>query len=125
MTLLEWLGLRINRLQGTLPELPPKLMVIELSFNGLAGSIPWSSSSGELGQCYVSTNKLTGSFPDTLLNAGSLHTLDVSGNALEGTLPEGPISPRLKELNLFGSRTGGGTTLERAAASGLAPCRHA
>ena len=106
MTLLEWLGLRINRLQGTLPELPPKLMVIELSFNGLAGSIPWSSSSGKLGQCYLSTNKLTGSFPDTLLNAGSLHTLDVSGNALEGTLPEGPISPRLKELNLFGSRTG-------------------
>jgi len=105
---LEVLALNDNRLNGTLPsELfggLTKLRIINLENNLLTGILP--SSVGQLKNLEtlrICENNINGTLPESLGHCISIQVLDVSNNALTGTIPEFNNNKSLS-LVLFGNR---------------------
>ncbi|CAM0878640.1 unnamed protein product [Alopecurus aequalis] len=92
--------------------MPPRLQLLELSFNNLTGTIPASLANittlkeiyfysnhfkgnipnefadlSSLQYLYVSTNQLIGTFPQAVLNLSTLIGLDLGFNGLSGEVP--------------------------------------
>ncbi|GLT38037.1 hypothetical protein SLA2020_123080 [Shorea laevis] len=86
----EWLELKAQSLQGTLPpELVrlPYLQVIDLSRNYLSGTIPPEWGSMQLVNISLLGNRLTGPIPKEIGNISTLTDLVVEFNQLSGALP--------------------------------------
>ncbi|XP_044501281.1 LRR receptor kinase BAK1-like isoform X2 [Mangifera indica] len=92
------LQLCYNKLSGSIPtQLGSlnRLSVLTLQYNQLTGAIP--ASLGDLGMLTrldLSFNSLFGSIPVKLANAPKLEVLDIRNNSLSGNVP-----PALKRLN--------------------------
>ena len=102
-----------NGLEGRIPEKIGELTAIKflnLNFNQIRDPLP--THLGDLLQLeYINLagNLLHGSLPSTIFtNLSTLRGLDLSFNALSGTIPDIFASiPRLQELNLAGNRLEG------------------
>ncbi|KAK7374500.1 hypothetical protein VNO80_07930 [Phaseolus coccineus] len=75
------------------------LMLLDLSFNNLSGTLPLcSGSSSQLLQILVlKGNKLTGPFPETYTKTSDLRMIDLSNNNLQGQLPRALLNIRMLE----------------------------
>ncbi|KAL9458671.1 hypothetical protein AB3S75_007524 [Citrus x aurantiifolia] len=113
---LQYLALDSNLLQGSLPDLPPHMVLLSISNNSLTGEIPSSfcnlssiqsfdvsnnSLSGQIPQCLGNStlenldlrmNNFQGSIPQTYAKGCNLTYLRLSGNHLEGPLPPSLIN---------------------------------
>ncbi|KAF0933736.1 hypothetical protein E2562_019212 [Oryza meyeriana var. granulata] len=77
-----------NNLTGSVPLLPEKLLVLDLSRNSLSGPFPQEFGAPELVELDVSSNKISGIVPTTLCQFPNLLHLDLSNNNLTGRLPK-------------------------------------
>jgi Leucine-rich repeat (LRR) protein len=77
-----------NNLTGSVPLLPEKLLVLDLSRNSLSGPIPSEFGAPELVELDVSSNRINGTVPASLCQFPNLLHLDVSNNDLTGHLPQ-------------------------------------
>lgn len=92
------LNLAGNRLRGTLPDFHANLIdlrAIDLSYNLFTGSLPveWANASLDafpsLEELRLASNDFTGTIPDSWLTSSTcLFSLDLSGNRLQGLLPQ-------------------------------------
>jgi Leucine-rich repeat (LRR) protein len=124
---MEYLDLRSNKLQGSLP-IPPlstqyffasnnnltgripsmickvnSLQVLDLSNNHLIGQIPQclGNFSSSLSVLNMRNNNFQGILPETFIKGSSLRTLDLSLNRIEGKIPRSLVKCRqLEVLNL-------------------------
>uniref|UniRef100_A0A2N9EMJ7 Leucine-rich repeat-containing N-terminal plant-type domain-containing protein n=1 Tax=Fagus sylvatica TaxID=28930 RepID=A0A2N9EMJ7_FAGSY len=124
---MEYLDLRSNKLQGSLP-IPPlstkyffasnnnltgripsmickvnSLQVLDLSNNHLIGQIPQclGNFSSSLSVLNMRNNSFQGILPETFIKGSSLRTLDLSLNRIEGKIPQSLVKCRqLEVLNL-------------------------
>eukprot|EP01117_Protostelium_nocturnum_P008470 TRINITY_DN3031_c0_g2_i3.p1 TRINITY_DN3031_c0_g2~~TRINITY_DN3031_c0_g2_i3.p1 ORF type:complete len:1104 (-),score=213.92 TRINITY_DN3031_c0_g2_i3:642-3953(-) len=86
--ILNWLDFSINRLTGSLPDLPISLQAMFLNSNRFTGSIPTSwVSLVNLQQMSLDRNDLSGSLPDIFGNMSQLALMNVNFNRLSGELP--------------------------------------
>ncbi|KAL3584023.1 hypothetical protein D5086_015084 [Populus alba] len=91
---LQSLSLGGNLFEGEFPlhlvDACPGLVMLDLSFNNLSGSVPSSlGSCTSLETLDISTNNFTGELPvDTVLKMTSLKRLDLGYNAFTGGLPD-------------------------------------
>ena len=76
-----------NNLTGSVPLLPEKLLVLDLSRNSLSGPFPQEFGAPELVELDVSSNMISGIVPETLCQFPNLLHLDLSNNNLTGHLP--------------------------------------
>ncbi|KAJ0512475.1 putative non-specific serine/threonine protein kinase [Helianthus annuus] len=86
---LQHLDLSHNGLTGSIPESMRKLkmlQVLDLSGNDLTGPIP--TFPGKLAELYLSGNDLNGSIPETIGSLATLTTFSVDLNKLSGTIPD-------------------------------------
>ncbi|XP_014492683.1 MDIS1-interacting receptor like kinase 2-like [Vigna radiata var. radiata] len=79
-------------LKGTLQtfnfSLLPNILILNMSFNYLSGSIPPQIEHlSNLNTLDLSTNKLSGNIPKTICNLSKLKYLNLSVNALSGSIP--------------------------------------
>lgn len=97
---LQILGLSGNNLTGPIPDLTglSRLKTLDASHNSFEGRIPSLPSS--LAELNLSSNGLSGSFPDFPRNDTSLRALDLSSNNLTGQLPDLAGLNNLKTLDL-------------------------
>lgn len=101
--------LRRNNVQGLLPDelylTLPSLKVLDLSDNGIAGTIsPKISTWTNLEYLNLTSNNLGGSLPSSIGNLSSLHEMHLAENQLANSIPHtfGNLS-RLKHLDLSGN----------------------
>ncbi|OAY71774.1 Receptor-like protein 12 [Ananas comosus] len=89
LTILEWLILRSNKLEGPIPSLPNSLQVLDLSENSISGPFlsPISNMS-QLSYLLLSSNQINGSIPSYICKQNFLEVLDLSNNSLSGELPQ-------------------------------------
>ncbi|XP_062218830.1 receptor-like protein EIX2 [Phragmites australis] len=76
-----------NNLTGSVPLLPEKLLVLDLSRNSLSGPFPSEFGAPELVELDVSSNSINGTVPPSLCHFPNLLHLDLSNNNLTGHLP--------------------------------------
>eukprot|EP00533_Pseudo-nitzschia_delicatissima_P003501 CAMPEP_0116088166 /NCGR_PEP_ID=MMETSP0327-20121206/5731_1 /TAXON_ID=44447 /ORGANISM="Pseudo-nitzschia delicatissima, Strain B596" /LENGTH=795 /DNA_ID=CAMNT_0003579241 /DNA_START=30 /DNA_END=2418 /DNA_ORIENTATION=+ len=78
----------------------PELTVLDLSYNGLSGSV--SEGFGNFTSVKLSNNAITGKIPASLVGEESpLEVLDLGSNKISGTIPTGiSLSTSLKSLSL-------------------------
>ncbi|KAG8058698.1 hypothetical protein GUJ93_ZPchr0002g25015 [Zizania palustris] len=97
-----------NNLTGSVPLLPEKLLVLDLSRNALSGPIPQEFGAPELVELDVSSNRIAGTVPTSLCRFPNLLHLDLSNNNLTGHLPrcENISSPGLGLTTLVLYRNG-------------------
>ncbi|XP_062221053.1 probable inactive leucine-rich repeat receptor kinase XIAO [Phragmites australis] len=86
------LSLADNRFHGALPAgvpLPPSLRVLDLSGNAFSGAIPVSlfSHASALQELYLSRNAFSGRIPPEVASLGALTRMDLQHNGLTGALP--------------------------------------
>ncbi|KAG4912354.1 hypothetical protein AAZX31_19G073400 [Glycine max] len=79
-------------LRGTLQSLNfsllPNILILNISYNSLSGSIPPQIDAlSNLNTLDLSTNKLSGSIPNTIGNLSKLQYLNLSANGLSGSIP--------------------------------------
>ncbi|KAI7731215.1 hypothetical protein M8C21_030815 [Ambrosia artemisiifolia] len=77
----------------------PSIMMIDLSFNYLNGTIPIEWVSTNLKFIYVTGNRLSGSIPPFLGNISTLEQLSLENNMFSGNIPV--ELGKLKNLNLL------------------------
>ncbi|TVU37188.1 hypothetical protein EJB05_10491 [Eragrostis curvula] len=85
-TSLVSLILHSNQLTGQIPTLPESLIVLDISFNSLSGSLPLDFPSG-LQLLFLSSNYITGNIPLSICELREMYSLDLSNNFLEGPFP--------------------------------------
>ncbi|ONK59264.1 uncharacterized protein A4U43_C08F4660 [Asparagus officinalis] len=95
------------RLNGTIEALArlPHLTVLSLKNNHLCGSLHLLSLSlwqPHLKLLFLSNNKFSGPFPESILHLRHLHRLDLAGNQFSGVIPAsiGILLPHLLTLRL-------------------------
>ena len=97
------LDLSINQLSGEIPEVLAQLSnlrVLNLSSNGLMGSITTTLSSlSVLEYLDLSNNQLTGEIPEVLGKLPDLRVLNLAGNNLSASIPA-TIMERVKNKTL-------------------------
>ncbi|KAL0309995.1 UNVERIFIED_CONTAM: Receptor-like protein 33 [Sesamum radiatum] len=86
---LTLLDLHPNKFQGELPIPPFVSIYVDYSFNYFSNSIPEDIGNFISYASFfsVSNNNLTGEIPTSICNATFLQVLDLSGNALTGSIP--------------------------------------
>ncbi|BAF09491.1 probable inactive leucine-rich repeat receptor kinase XIAO [Oryza sativa Japonica Group] len=109
---LAFLSLASNRFHGALPAgspLPPSLRVLDLSGNAFSGEIPASlfTPASSLEELYLSRNALTGAIPPQVASLGSLKRMELQHNGLTGTLPRMDAMRSLAYLDLSGNALSG------------------
>ncbi|ESQ55572.1 hypothetical protein EUTSA_v10024467mg [Eutrema salsugineum] len=111
LSYIEWLGLSSNSFRGPLPSWICKLRpldLLDLSNNSFNGSIPQCFKNTLVGlrELSLRNNDFSGIIPSEIFaNATKLALVDVSGNKLEGKLPESLINcESLQLLNVKGNR---------------------
>ncbi|KAI5063875.1 hypothetical protein GOP47_0020545 [Adiantum capillus-veneris] len=99
LTFLINLNLSYNAISGDIPQFPPSLKFLDLSYNHLSGSIHTSTLSNlaNLQTLDISYNALTGlnlfhnllsgAIPSQLANCSMLHFLNLAQNNLSGSIP--------------------------------------
>jgi Leucine-rich repeat (LRR) protein len=97
-----------NQVTGTFPNVTAmkRLEELRLSSNRLSGSLPDTLGAfARLRVLQAASNALSGSLPVTLCNAQNLEELDVGNNALTGQIPScvGTLN-KLQRLDLSGNR---------------------
>ncbi|KAK9707173.1 hypothetical protein RND81_07G177500 [Saponaria officinalis] len=121
---LEMMNLGGNELEGLIPEFVgnfPKLWGLYLSLNRLKGEIPdvWGKNCRNLRFLDLSGNALNGRIPDTLGECRDLRALLLYSNTLQGCIPrEVGLLRKLKVLDVSRNRLGGYIPSE------LKNCRH-
>jgi Leucine-rich repeat (LRR) protein len=80
--------MRHNQLEGSFPDLPASLQVLDLSHNYLSGSLPQSFRGNVLHYFLLSNNFLSGVIPTDLCNMVRMEVVDLSSNNLSGVLPD-------------------------------------
>jgi Leucine-rich repeat (LRR) protein len=80
--------MRHNQLEGSIPDLPTGLQVLDLSHNYLSGSLPQSFRDNALYYLLLSNNFLSGVIPTDLCNMVWMDVIDLSSNNLSGVLPD-------------------------------------
>ncbi|XP_022640763.1 receptor-like protein 12 [Vigna radiata var. radiata] len=83
------LDLHDNKLQGPIPTVLENAIYLDFSSNKFNSVIPQDFGNHLLSTFFLSlsNNTLSGSIPDSLCNAASLHVLDLSNNNISGTIP--------------------------------------
>ncbi|KAF7847330.1 hypothetical protein BT93_L3080 [Corymbia citriodora subsp. variegata] len=95
-----------NNIIGKIPSLicnATRLEIIDLSNNGISGSLPWClvNFSTVLSILNLRINLLEGTIPQSFSSRNRLMTLDLSRNQFEGTLPRSLVQCKhLEVLNL-------------------------
>ncbi|XP_031503956.1 receptor-like protein 51 [Nymphaea colorata] len=110
MTNLRSVKITRTNLTGVLPDKwQPKLSEIDLSDNGLNGSIPISITLlTELRSLNLSSNKFSGSIPSTIGDLLKLQSLSLAQNSLEGPVPASLADiSSLVHLDLSGNQLSG------------------
>ncbi|KAK3122305.1 hypothetical protein QOZ80_8BG0667840 [Eleusine coracana subsp. coracana] len=87
MKMMRTLNMRYNQLEGSIPDFPASIQVLDLSHNYLSGSLPQSFGNKKLYILSLSHNFLTGVIPTDLCNMVSMQVIDLSNNSLSGELP--------------------------------------
>ncbi|KAK1618522.1 hypothetical protein QYE76_024039 [Lolium multiflorum] len=92
LSFLQSLTLRGNRFHGALPTatpLPPSLRFLDLSGNAFSGEIPGSlfTPASSLQELDLSHNAFTGPVPPQVASLGALTQMDLQNNGLTGSLP--------------------------------------
>ncbi|WVZ91881.1 hypothetical protein U9M48_037994 [Paspalum notatum var. saurae] len=87
LTMLTTLNMRYNQLEGSIPDLPTSVQVLDLSYNYLSGSLPRSFGNNELYYLLLSNNYLSGVIPTELCNMVLMEAIDLSNNHLSGEVP--------------------------------------
>uniref|UniRef100_A0ACD5UUY4 Uncharacterized protein n=1 Tax=Avena sativa TaxID=4498 RepID=A0ACD5UUY4_AVESA len=117
----ETMDLSNNFLIGPIPKLPSKLASLDLSRNNFSGPLPSDFGGPMLSGLIVFDNSLSGRIPNSFCNMKMLEFVDLSGNLLDGQLPNCGVqsragnSPskhssnlnRLRVLNLNGNNLSG------------------
>ena len=106
------LSLADNRFHGELPAgvpLPPSLRILDLSGNAFSGAIPGSlfTASSALQELYLSRNGFSGGVPPQLALLGALTRLELQHNALAGPLPRLGAMRSLVHLDVSGNALSG------------------
>ncbi|RCV05935.1 hypothetical protein SETIT_1G122700v2 [Setaria italica] len=104
-----------NNLTGSVPLLPEKLLVLDLSRNSLSGPIPSEFGAPELVELDVSSNRINGTVPESLCQFPNLMHLDNGGGRATSTTQR-------RRRQLRGVRLRGGDAAPQHAVPG-APAR--
>ncbi|GLJ07936.1 hypothetical protein SUGI_0078000 [Cryptomeria japonica] len=106
---LQVLDLSENSFSGNLTE----LVVLELSWNSLTGTIPKEITRlAKLTQLELYNNKFVGEIPSGFGNLTSLKNFDASNNFLSGTLSELATLKNLASLHLLNNHISGSIPIE-------------
>lgn len=87
LKMLTTLSMRYNQLEGSIPDLPTGIQLLDLSHNYLSGSLPQKVGGRELYYLLLSHNFLSGVIPKNLCKMVSMEVIDLSNNNLSGELP--------------------------------------
>jgi len=98
---LRFLELSHHELDGSLPELPEKLIVLDLSNNQIEGTLPLALPADIL-MLDVANNRMTGRLPD-FHTLKSVAIVDLGGNRFEGPLPLS-FGPSTSSMTYFDAR---------------------
>ncbi|TVU02404.1 hypothetical protein EJB05_52085, partial [Eragrostis curvula] len=101
-----------NRFRGALPAgvpLPPSLRVLDLSGNAFSGAIPGSlfARASALQELYLSRNAFSGAIPPEVASLAALTRLDLQFNGLTGSLPKMDAMRALAHLDVSGNALSG------------------
>ncbi|KAI4340001.1 hypothetical protein MLD38_024882 [Melastoma candidum] len=121
---LEFMDLHSNRLSGPLPDpLPQSLQVIDVSDNGLTGTLNASIGSLiELMKLNLGRNQLSGRIPVEISSCTQLQQLDLGENGFFGEIPKeiGQLSSLEISLNLSFNQFSGELPLQFSGLTKLA-----
>ncbi|KAK9221123.1 hypothetical protein WN944_009548 [Citrus x changshan-huyou] len=85
---LDFLTLHSNLVQGSLPDLPPHMLLFSISNNSSTGEIPSSFCNlSSIQYLDLSNNSLSGQIPQCLGHS-TLETLDLGMNNFQGSIPQ-------------------------------------
>lgn len=109
---LAFLSLASNRFHGALPAgatLPPSLRVLDLSGNAFSGEIPASlfTPASSLQELYLSRNAFSGRIPPQVASLSALTRLELQYNRLTGSLPRMDKMRSLAYLEVSGNALSG------------------
>ena len=100
-----------------LPELPPNLIILDLSNNHLSGSkFPWNQLPPKLEDLYLQNNKLDGKFDWRISHSlpKNLRLLWIQGNRFKGGLSLQSFPGSLRSLTMSKALADGSNDFERA-----------
>ncbi|XP_030523914.2 tyrosine-sulfated glycopeptide receptor 1 [Rhodamnia argentea] len=128
LTSLTHLNLSRNRLSGALPAdffaALGVLRVLDLSFNGLSGDIPYLPRDNAVQALDLSSNAFRGAIPPSIFQFGwNLISFNASDNRLAGTIPSPICDPAMANSSrLVRSLDFSGNNLSGEIPSGLGSC---